>query len=122
MLEIDYIDFYRDTYYSVFMDNTAIPLDDTQKKSVQTTLATMLITALEQRKITVPEMQEIANYILDSFEKIQTNAQMMSFLEELKGKWPIFMSAYTIYKGEFGTDNKEEQIMNKLASYIQNPN
>lgn len=104
------------------MDNTATSLDDTKKKSIQTTLTTMLITALEQRKITVSEMQDIANHILDSFKQIHTNDQMTTFLDNLKNKWPLFMNAFTIYKGELGTENKEEQIMNKLASYLQNPN
>ena len=103
------------------MDTTVAAIDDNQKKTIQTTLTTMLISALEQRKITVSEMQETANYILDSFPAITTNSEMITFLEGLKSKWPIFMSAYSLYKGELG-EKAEYQIMNKLASYIQKPN
>lgn len=91
----------------------------TQKKEIEKELVEKIIAALEQKQITLVQMKEISNFILDSMDQIKDNPQLLIFFETLKNKWNIFEDTYAIYKNKLNQD-KEKMVIDKLSHFISN--
>jgi hypothetical protein len=88
-----------------------------KKKELQQLLVDTLLNALEEEKITVTEMREASNYILENMESIATPFEYVEFLDKLTQKWNVFNDALKQYKDQMHQDH-EKLVMDKLSSFI----
>jgi VIT1/CCC1 family predicted Fe2+/Mn2+ transporter len=100
------------------MDSNSTLLEESLKKEIQTALVTNILNALEANKITVVEMKEISNYLLDNMVQVKYNSQLLELLESLKGKWPVLEDTYKIYKNKLLVE-KEKLVMQRLANLVR---
>jgi hypothetical protein len=92
--------------------------DEKLKYEVKATLLQTIISGLETNALTLTDMKESANYILDHIEKNKNYSQFIVFMDELKSKWPIFKNSYNLYSNKFYQE-KENAVINKLQGFIK---
>jgi hypothetical protein len=103
------------------MDKKSTLFDENLKNEVKASLLQSIISGLEKKTLSLAQMKASANYILDNIEKIKNYSQFMTFMDDLKTKWPIFKNSYDLYSNKFYQE-KEKQVINKLSSYIKSQN
>lgn len=67
-------------------------MDPKYKEAIEQKIVDAITKALEEGKLTEPQLPEISNYVLTSIDKIATHDQLIGFLSHLSLKWPIFQS------------------------------
>lgn len=105
------------------MDQKNDNLDDVLKE-VELSLARTLLVQLDKGAITYEQSQEIARYILSEIDKVKDSGQLLTFLQELTGKWNIFENTRGLYRlkimDSVKTDQKLEEVTNKLSQINNN--
>ncbi len=94
---------------------------DNTKNILEKELAQTLLEMAERKTISFSDIEPIAKEIVGDFDKISNETELINFLEKIKQKWPFFSTLLGKYKG--GADqSKEEQVIDKLSSYIKTLN
>lgn len=88
-----------------------------EKKEIESKLVTQILSSLEQNKISLQDMKEIANFILDRIEVVKDKTQLIIFLEGLQNKWNVFKNIYLVYKNMM-LEEKEKAVINKLSRFV----
>jgi hypothetical protein len=100
------------------MDQSLTP---EEKKKIYDDLFDVFFIELKIKKLEVEEGRKIAEYILDNLETIEKKIDLITFLEKIYKKWPLFNNYFLKKKGELiQTDDKEKikEISNKLNQFI----
>ena len=89
-------------------------LDEAYRDKIGERLTLRLAQALEDKEITAEVFSSISSYILENIYKVQSNLELVDFLEALSQKWSIFANTLEIEKGEI--KNKNEEVIADQAS------
>lgn len=100
------------------MDQKSAPFDEKTKNDAKASFIRHIITGLETKRLTLPEMKESANYILDHLDKIKNYSEFIVFLDQLKTKWPIFTQVFGLYNNKFYQE-KEKVVIDRLSKFIK---
>lgn len=101
------------------MDQNSEVIDEKKKAKIMNDVVSALINAYGSKAISYFEMRKAATYILDHFDLIKTQNDLIYFLENLSGYWLIFKNVMVLEK--LGShQNKEEEMIEKLSKYIKN--
>jgi hypothetical protein len=80
------------------------------KNKIGERLTRKLAQAVKGGQITPEELPNISSYILTNIDNAKTNSELLTFLEEVASKWPIFSETLTIEQSQNAEDNKEEKV------------
>lgn len=81
------------------------------KQKIEEEITEELTRRYEEKKLTDNDARIIARFILANIDKIHSGKDLLKFLRELSGKWPIFTNIYEIEQG------KLERIMETEAAH-----
>ncbi len=99
--------------------NVSLPSYGEQKNEIELSLARTILTQLEQQKISYEESQDIARFILAGVDNAPDHQSLLSFLQTLVAKWPVFESTYGLYrlkvKDELETQQELKDTQSALA-------
>lgn len=101
------------------MDNSSAVIDEKKKSKIMNDVVSSLINAYGSKAISYFEMRKAATYILDHFELIKTQNDLIYFLENLSGYWQVFKNVMVLEKLGSHQD-KEAEMIEKLSKYIKN--
>ncbi len=100
-------------------ENSSLIIDEKKKSKIMNDVVSALINAYGSKAISYFEMRKAATYILDHFELIKTQNDLIYFLENLSAYWVVFKNVMVLEK--LGShQNKEEEMIEKLSKYIKN--
>lgn len=99
--------------------NVSLPSFEEQKNEVELSLARTIVTHLEQQKIAFEESQAIAQYILDGMHTATTPAQLLSFMQTLSAKWPMFESVAGLYRLKVKDELQTEDELQETKAALQ---
>jgi len=100
------------------MDQNSSVIDEKKKAKIMNDVVSALINAYGSKAISYFEMRKAATYILDHFDLIKTQNDLIYFLENLSGYWLIFKNVMVLEK--LGShQNKEEEMIERLSKYIK---
>jgi len=94
---------------------------DEKKNILERELAMTLLETAEKKIISLSDIRLIAEEIVGDFDKISNEAELITFLEKIKQKWPFFSNLFVKYQGDT-KQVEEKQVIDKLSSYIQKLN
>ncbi|VVA43804.1 hypothetical protein CANDROIZ_280003 [Candidatus Roizmanbacteria bacterium] len=101
------------------MDQNSAVIDEKKKSKILNDVVRALIDAYGSKSISYFEMKKAATYILDHFQLIKTQNDLIYFLENLNGYWLVFKNVMVMEK--LGShQNKEEEMIERLSKYIKN--
>lgn len=101
------------------MDQNFAAIDEKKKSKILNDVVSSLINAYGTQAISYFDMRKAATYILDHFELIKTQNDLIYFLENLSGYWLVFKNVMILEK--LGShQNKEEEMIQRLSKYIKN--
>jgi len=101
------------------MDQNSPVVDEKKKAKIMNDVVSALINAYGSKAISYLEMRRAATYILDHFELIKTQNDLIYFLENLSGYWQVFKNVMVLEK--LGShENKEAEMIERLSKYIKN--
>lgn len=83
------------------------------KKEVERMLVETIIAALQQGTLSDTEVPTLSAFILERVEAITTHEEMVVFLRELSGKWPIFTPLLVLESGE-AKEKMEESVVSSV--------
>lgn len=83
--------------------------DEMEKKLVE-----CIVLALENNSLQESELPQIANLILDKIDNIKTQTELISLLEELSSRWPIFKNIELLENGELKEQKENVAIQDVL--------
>ncbi len=88
------------------------------KTEVKSRLVEAIARAVEEGKLTEPQLPEIADFILDNMSQAQTHQQVVALTLHLASRWPIFHNIAMIEKGQ---ERKviEETTANRMIDLIK---
>lgn len=89
-----------------------------QRKKLEHEILEIVVSSLEQNRLTTEEPQQIATFVLDRIDNLKNQEHVVSFLTELATKWPIFSSLLEMEKGQVER-KQEEQAANQVAQLIK---
>jgi len=103
------------------MDKDSVVVDEKKKSKIMNDVVSALINAYGTKTISYFEMRKAATYILDHFELIKTENDLIYFLENLSGYWQVFKNVMILEKlGSHQSQNKEQEMIERLSKYIKN--
>lgn len=101
------------------MDENSAVIDEKKKSKILNDVVRALIDAYGSKSIGYLEMKKAATYVLDHFELIKTQNDLIYFLENLSGYWLVFKNVMVLEK--LGShQNKEAEMIERLSKYIKN--
>jgi hypothetical protein len=65
------------------------------KDKIEMRIAGILSDSLAKKIINIDESDEMATYILENIDLAKTNGELLTFVENLSAKWPIFSTILT---------------------------
>ena len=80
------------------------------KNKIGERLTRKLAQAVKGGQIAPEELPNISSYILTNIDKAKTNSELLTFLEDIVNKWPIFSETLTVEQINKAEDNKSEKI------------
>ncbi|HLD01296.1 MAG TPA: hypothetical protein VJC10_00305 [Patescibacteria group bacterium] len=93
-----------------------------QKKDIELSLARTMLTFIEKGTYTYEQSQEIARFILREIGLAKTPEQVLSFLEKLTLKWPVFENLRGLYrikvKDVANSRKRMGEVSQSLASLV----
>lgn len=95
------------------MDSFAQHKNDLEKRIVET-----VITSLEKNSLEESQLAEIADFVLGRIDTIQTQEELIAFLNELSFKWPLFSNLSLIEKGDV-KDKVEDEVAEGVETLAQ---
>ena len=117
------LDFSCNFPYASLMAN--LQLDESfakQKKDIELSLARTMLTFIEKGTYTYEQSQEIARFILREIGLAKTPEQVLSFLEKLTLKWPVFENLRGLYrikvKDVANSRKRMGEVSQSLASLV----
>lgn len=103
------------------MDKDSSIIDEKKKSKIMNDVVTALINAYGSKIISYYEMRKAATYILDHFDLIKTEKDLIYFLENLNGYWQVFKNVMVMEKlGSHQNQDKEKEMIEKLSKYFKN--
>lgn len=100
------------------MDKNSLLIDEKKKAKIMKDVVSALINAYGSKAIPYFEMRKAATYILDHFELIKTENDLIYFLENLSSYWQVFKNVMVLEK--LGShQNKEAEMIERLSKYIK---
>ncbi|MFI5265529.1 MAG: hypothetical protein ACHQT7_02175 [Candidatus Levyibacteriota bacterium] len=81
-----------------------------KKKEIENLIVEKSITALEQGFIKEYGLGEIATFVLEKIDKVQSQQQLVEFLRELSNKWHFFSELLVIESGEIELAKEKSSI------------
>jgi hypothetical protein len=101
------------------MDQNPGVFDEKKKSNILKILAQLLIDGYGNNKIAYFEMKKAATYILDHIDEIQSEKDLVYFLENLSAYWQIFNNVLVLEKKDT-VKAQEDLVIQKLSQYIKN--
>lgn len=95
-----------------------MPIDAAYRDKIGMLLTDRLISALKNNEISEEEMPNVTSFILGGIDAVQTQEQMLTFLQDLNTKWPIFSSVVTVEKGE-SIEKRDEEKVEQMEELIK---
>jgi hypothetical protein len=98
------------------MDANSDLLSVEMKNKAYDVLTEIMISSLEQNKMTVKESEDSAEFIYKRLEAVKTRSELYAFLKELADQWFIYQPAYVeLTKDDLMTRAQDElkQISNQ---------
>lgn len=92
-----------------------------KKSAVEKDIVDIVIAALDSGAIKEQELSTIGQHVLDRIDKIETEEELILFLEAMVEKWSIFMPLVSRAKGEVAHD-KEQITVYQAESLIKQGN
>lgn len=92
--------------------------DEAYKSKIGERLTRTLADGVGKGEINEEEASEISTYILENIDKAENNLQLLSLLEELAKKWPVFEHILTLEQAEI-TDKKEDAAVQHAENLIK---
>lgn len=96
-------------------------INEQTRKKVYDDLADLMIDAVERNDLPMKEMKQSAQYILETLDNIQTEDELLQFLQVLGQKWKAYAVELLRYEGEkkqAGDELKIQEIQNKLSNFM----
>ena len=90
-------------------------IDQSYRDAMATQLSRRLAQALQADELSTEDISAAAQFILEKINTLQTHQDVLSFLTEISGKWPIFTDYLTREKLRT-TKNEEQKIANVEAA------
>jgi len=100
------------------MDNSA-PFTEEDKNNMYNLLVDTLLAGLETGSASHEDAQESSGFILDNLEKITNHQELLSFLETISDRWPVYHDVLLKVKEEHQT-NQDQQKIEEAREQIQN--
>src|SRR3990167_10740114 len=94
------------------MDQTA-QSDLTKKNKVIKELTGILVKNLEADRILLDQGREISRFIIEREKTINNDQDIITFLDEVVNKWPIFYTVADNFKNQTNIENNTNQIKNE---------
>ena len=70
------------------------------KKNLERMIIDTMTNSLEKQKLAESELQTISKFVLEHIDRINNHQQLVSFVDQLSAKWPIFLTIDQIERGE----------------------
>ncbi len=70
--------------------------------------------ALDAKQLQESQLSEIAGFVLRGTESLTTEEQLLSFLQQLSEKWPVFADLYTVESGQKIEEHHQAVVENAL--------
>lgn len=109
------------TQHHSYTNYTPYVVTDQRRKKLYEDIAHSMIGALFEGYISVKEAKESAQFVLQKLEHIDTETELIAFLEELAHKWNTYNGVYLKYM--VGIEDTEiyvlEQLLHKLADIFE---
>lgn len=97
------------------MDNNSF---QQYREKIGTSLTLRLNDAYAQGVLSEDETPVIAQFILDRIDKVNNHQELLSFLEELSNKWPLFGPVLMIEKSQKNEENNQQSV-DKIEQLIK---
>src|SRR3989344_6534746 len=89
-------------------NETSLDVSDEHKKEIEAKIVEDIVFGLESNKISETDLPRIADFVLGKIDNIQNHEELVSFLNELSEKWPVFDNLEEVERGEV-KDSEEGQ-------------
>lgn len=94
------------------------PISDAVKKILYNHLAEVMLSSVENGTLSFEDGQISSQYILNQFDNLKTYPDLISFLQDLSVKWPIYSSVLT-YLLSLEQEHKDEKKLDKIEEELQ---
>jgi|SRR3989344_7639653 len=94
-------------------------LNSDYKNKVGKELTIQLAVSLRDGKISNAEMSEIAAFVLEKINNVNTTEELSAFLDELGKKWPLFENL-TLMEKKGIMENEDQKKVEELSTLIKN--
>jgi hypothetical protein len=97
----------------MYMDSVT----EAYKNKIGERITLRLIRALKDKEITQAELATISSYILENIDEVESNSDILEFLEEIAKKWP-FLSALVSAEHVEETDAINKQKIAEVGTLL----
>jgi len=83
-------------------------------KEIERKILEAIVQGLERKQLLAADIPEIANFVLAKVAKCNSHNELISGLDELSQKWPIFKGILQLEQGEIAEakeDSAEEEVL-----------
>jgi hypothetical protein len=98
---------------------TMDPTFQAYKEKIEMRIAGILSESLSKGIITADQSDEMATYILDNIDLTTTSSDLLTFVENLSAKWPIFNSILAASDQSEESPAAANQVQEKTDQVIQ---
>lgn len=91
---------------------------DQHKKDIEKMIVDAIILGLENQQVQEKDLSRIADFVLSNIDNIQTQEQMIKFVDEISLRWPIFENIREIERGVI-QKNQESQVAKQALNLIK---
>lgn len=99
------------------MNNSILPKE--KLSQVEEELVKLIISGYQSSVLSYEEMKRASQYILENIAQVQTQDQLLTFLQNLAGNWAIFGNLAVLESGHKSLSEDQKSI-DEITAYIKN--
>lgn len=106
------------TDFLIYVLLELMTIDYIYKNKIKKQLTLKIAEGLKKQQINPSQASIISSYILNDFDALSNQFQLINFLAKLADKWPIFENIYNIETGKI-KEKQEKEAVKKTVQMIK---
>lgn len=82
-----------------------------KKKEIEQAIVDTCISALENKSMTEEQMGDVSFFVLERIDLIKNQDELITFLEKLSERWPMFTGILDIARGKAGAIEDKKTVI-----------
>lgn len=92
------------------------------REKIYKELAEVMLHGLESGQVSVEDSKKLSIFVLDRMDNLKTYGELVSFLQELVNKWPVFKTVSLQLQDDLQDESFKEEKIEEIREDISNIN